>query len=367
MEGRQAEHDEAGSRYVERFLVRVPVDERASLQNDPPLITVVVATVDSKKTNALLTALSEHLPMRDVLSHLKRVRRRKICQGKDCPGNERSSAARETPCDEPKCDHFALDVLITTADAWPPSSRRVAELLESFDICPSEEGVPALAPQSREELVQWGRIWPLLFRPNSAAVNRPLSTAELQAILRHMKDVCRMAHENSNKVSNHESSAKLTDSHDLGLRSAAILVNPNSDSVVGHAVDRSRRTSDCARDRLRHATMECISNVSKSSTTQEALGNETQEERREVSPVDVYLCTGLDMYLSREPCVMCAMALVHSRIRRVVFAESNPTEVGGLTRAKVHTERALNHRYQAYQFRIKDFEHRNEAQLKDNI
>lgn len=63
-----------------------------------------------------------------------------------------------------------------------------------------------------------------------------------------------------------------------------------------------------------------------------------------------YLCTGWDCFVVREPCVLCAMALVHARVRRVVFAE--PAGRGGaLTGAigvKLHGVRSLNHHYTVY-------------------
>lgn len=61
-----------------------------------------------------------------------------------------------------------------------------------------------------------------------------------------------------------------------------------------------------------------------------------------------YLCTGFDCYVVREPCVMCAMALVHSRVQRVIYAEADP-EHGALGGSlKLHGQQSLNHHYSVY-------------------
>lgn len=63
-----------------------------------------------------------------------------------------------------------------------------------------------------------------------------------------------------------------------------------------------------------------------------------------------YLCTGKSLFIRREPCVMCSMALVHSRIERVFFEEAN-LEAGGLTsRTKIGYLKSLNHHFTAFQF-----------------
>lgn len=50
-----------------------------------------------------------------------------------------------------------------------------------------------------------------------------------------------------------------------------------------------------------------------------------------------------DLYVTKEPCIMCAGALVHVRMRRVIFGCPDPRSGGGGGLINVLQEPALNH------------------------
>ena len=63
-----------------------------------------------------------------------------------------------------------------------------------------------------------------------------------------------------------------------------------------------------------------------------------------------YLLNNCSIYLTHEPCIMCAMALLHSRISNVYYLNKN-IQFGALGSIyKLHTLKKTNHRFNVYHF-----------------
>ena len=57
-----------------------------------------------------------------------------------------------------------------------------------------------------------------------------------------------------------------------------------------------------------------------------------------------YRLTGCDLYVTLEPCAMCAGALVHARVRRLVYAAADPKAGAITSRMRLLEAPHLNHR-----------------------
>lgn len=175
-------------------------------------------------------------------------------------------------------------------------------------------------PETKQESAEWSREsgWPLMWRGNTAAIPTEMSEQHQEQALRYLTQA--VAHAKA-----------------AGSTIATLIVDPETDAIVGAASDVHR---DAARRPLEHAVMTAIARVA-----------EWRQAREDNS--DGYLCRGYHVYSTHEPCPMCAMALLHSRITRLVYIEAVPStgaiepESSGLC---IHAQDRLNWQYEAWKY-----------------
>lgn len=63
-----------------------------------------------------------------------------------------------------------------------------------------------------------------------------------------------------------------------------------------------------------------------------------------------YLLTGLSVFLSHEPCLLCAMSLLHSRIKALYYIKRAPGAGGAGSLYSVHEDGGLNHRFEVWEW-----------------
>lgn len=336
------------------------------------LIECSAAWVRPQQVSSLVRLLTEKLRQPET-AHLKRVSRKPPPEG---------AAVHEGP---------AICVLLWLGGpaelcALPAG---LQESLGAFELRPQSVHVPRHAPMTREQFGSWNEHWPLTY--HETAVQHALSAwpppppaPEREAMAAHMRAAIQLA-----QRAQAESGRRAV---------AALIVRPGSRGGAEAGARVLAACADCTcgggdgssggsgsggkRDRhpLHHALMVCIEEVARqqrlaqppltagskraapgggSSSSSNgggvgdegagdiAMGAEAARRGGGDGPTE-YLCSGCDAYVTLEPCAMCAMALAHSRIRRVIYAVPCATQGALGSRYRLHTERSINHHYQVY-------------------
>ncbi|XP_067890694.1 probable inactive tRNA-specific adenosine deaminase-like protein 3 isoform X2 [Heterodontus francisci] len=302
--------------------------------------------INKKQTSFLIKQLACVYPLNN-LPHIKRVR---ACRDKNSAHHLeiiiclcRDLNGTDIPNGE-----------VSLRDFFPEGKADGIGLGEPFQV-----KIPAYQPLTRPQFEVASQHWPTSFHENKQI------TEALRGQLFNTEEKAKMQTFMEKAIE----AAKV--GKEMGMEPVgAVIVNPVTDEViaVGH---------DCRNgpNPLLHAVMVCIDLVACGQgggafnhdkypnchfkSVESFSGDHTINTDKPLLPLEdhnltgaivnglPYICTGYDLYVSREPCVMCAMALVHSRIRTVFYATSSPDGALG-TKYKIHTKKDLNHHYNVF-------------------
>ncbi len=250
------------------------------------------------------------------------------------------------------------------------SFNRVLELLSSLDQLSNHHlqsnlrkiVIPLLPPTSADQARRWSQyFWPAIYKNSNPFGPHPSIVAHAEAEL----------HGSAGRWMNLAERAGI-DGFEAGMGEpiGAALVDRNSPqgpSVVVIAGDaRWHGVDDGGRNGpgnvLAHAVMRAIGmvarkrravleKVSGTETDSELLGSfadqpltpaESSAYSRQKLKSGGYLCLGLELYLTHEPCTMCSMAMLHSRFARIIFGERLPRTGGIIADASKTTNDTSN-------------------------
>ena len=234
----------------------------------------------------------------------------------------------------------------------------ITDLLSGLNLCDglaSDQmlqtiSVPLSPPSSKQEAGRWSEeYWPSIYKrsnPHGPQHN------EIEQAAKQIRAEAWEYMDLAGRI------GRASADHGCGESFGAVVVDrsgPAAPIVVAAAGDArwtghgARDKSLCGGNTMAHAVMRVIGMIAKKrracSADAQALGSDkdneehfteaclTSLEQRVYSASSIapggYLCVDMELYVTHEPCVMCCMALLHSRFRRVVFKQQMPN-TGGL-------------------------------------
>lgn len=289
-----------------------PIVDDSITSNIPQVDATVCRIKDKKHISRLVLELNEKLPV-PSLQHLKRVYKDEILLYLSSEKGDKS-------------------LLETTVDVTGLDLTSVRQVK-----------VPLIPPKTRNQYIDASRTWPCAFHEDKyiekLLSNRLFNASELEEHCTWMREAIVAAERSQTPVGAVvvEPVTKTV----LAVASDDRESNPMKHSVMV-VVDLVARTQGGGLWPVKEGDFVCSKDAKKLTVIHSKRNQDGVEK-----PVGPYLCTGYDLYITREPCTMCAMALVHSRVRRVFYGSVNKSGALG-TLTKVHLLKDLNHRYEVF-------------------
>lgn len=282
-------------------------------------------------------------------------------------------------------NNWSLDVLVgsvqqvndslnTSTTTQNETSKSLQQILSKYGFKSHnnliQQSLPGRPAKNKEERDEWNKsVWPSLFFEKKTTQfkqeEKALSSAEINLMKNGMQEALADAMMGNDQWREWKQQIEPTCDREVSLSiSGAVVMDPQTGFIISRA-SQERKLQGIDRDALSFpdyvnplstAPLLAIQGVSRIER-QVAVSNGMESDEFRGGQ---YLCTGYDVYLTKEPNIFEAMSLVHSRVRRVIFGI--PDEgMGGLGGPKssgqdagIHSLPGTNHHYRAFRLNLSD-------------
>lgn len=272
-------------------------DTNVSVSKEPRLVSVWCCDIDPKKTKDYIKFMSEKLTPLDEVSlfHIKRFKKVEIENG----------GAKVVVI---RCILCSTQLMNTRQDLidYIETEFNSPVVIENLNIQCVE--VPKELPRTKEIAIDWSyKYWPMAWKGNpnhqfllTVQLNIDLERKIIQTIINLARD-------------KHSSEPDK-------LPIVTVIAKISDDELDIEIVAVGYDTRD--EHPLQHSIMNAISTIAENELNRrnKVIADSIVDDNRE----DSYLCHNLLVYTTHEPCVMCSMALVHSRIGKLTYIKNLP-------------------------------------------
>ena len=281
---------------------------------------VYVLNVQSREVGAVCSFLkAQSLDAQPALRHLKRVRRL----------SDTSEAVQVLLC---PASMFSYQVLAEKLI----DCKQLAQISVDTVGSPEMVQVPAYPARTMHQMREWtANLWPVSFiqiKEDVVAKERVQSwTTGKVSWMEQMCELMLQKAREAQEKGEHGIACVVGETWDPSRHS---LASDKLPIILASAYDTRLSTSNP----LSHSVLNVL----------EAVAHLDRNGTRPALPNSNYLLTNLTAFMTHEPCLLCSMALLHSRISCLVYLRKSEGAGGCGSEYGLHEQKGTNHHFQAW-------------------
>ncbi|WYZ37526.1 hypothetical protein EsH8_II_001032 [Colletotrichum jinshuiense] len=337
--------------------VLIPLKTTLEIRQDHTIVQALITRAPATSTNHVVNLIRSMLP-EGVANNLPHLRR--CAKPADIPAHLKTQFMNDSPEGRQVHTGKSTWIYIMLGEEKDFNRQELVASLAAIDgmdenVFLTSIPVPLVPPTSQVQAAMWtSQFWSTVYRKNNPLGPHPSMVGRSTETIKDETSLwMTLAHQ----------VALQAKKSDIGEPMGAVIVQREGGkshlvAVAGDARWHQEPNRSGAGNPMGHCALRAISMVAQKLVRHERraagqpnippileydmfqdlplLDDELTVYDDEHPNADGYLCHGMEMYLTHEPCVQCSMAILHSRMGKVVFAQRMPLTGGMCSEDRGH-------------------------------